>query len=183
MAGKLWIVNYLKPFAMEKAVERILSNSRPPGSHRLTTALIEATEPQVEKLRQEKEIISLKPISGQLSGGTCIAAVSLGLKCGKPATKIDRLWGGLVCDEHASLPEKSRQTRAANELVERLDQLQREVDQMVEGAERARADGEYVSVLVTELLAGVATHLNSGKEALQLARETLAGAIKGDRKS
>ncbi len=178
MAGTLWIVNYLAPFPLEEKVGRILSETKPPGSNRLMTALVEISGGQVNRLRHQQEVISMRPVSTPLESSRCVAVTSDGLRCGRPAAIPDPLWGGLICDEHASMGERMRHQRKAERLLETIDDLSRQMEDAIAKASRAREEGEQTSVLVAELLLGVCAHLSSGKETLQLARSSLQDALR-----
>lgn len=178
MTGKLWIVNYLEPFPLHKRVERVLSDARPPGSNRLVTALVEATDPQVGRLKQQGEVVNLRAVSEPIESTKCVAVNAEGARCGKPASVLDPLWGGLVCAEHASTGEQMRHRQAARLLLDSVDGLQQLLDELLEGASKARAQSDEVSVLATELLLGLHSHLVSSKEALEMARTTITNGLK-----
>lgn len=178
MAGRLWIVNYLEPFQLDKRVGRILSETRPPGANKLVTCLVEATDQQATRLRHEEEVVSVRPVSAPLESTRCVAINANGVRCGKPASELDPLWGGLICEEHSSMGERMRHRQAAQKLFDVMDSLQREIDEAVEAAERARGQGEGVSLLVAELLLGVHAHLSSARESLEIARVSLTTALK-----
>ncbi len=178
MAGKLWIVNYLEPFPLEKRVERILSDTRPPGSNRLVTALVEASDPQAGRLKQHEGVVSLRPVSEPIQSTRCVAVNGRGQRCRKPASVIDPLWGGLVCEEHASTDERMRHNQAARLLLDSVERLQQQLDDLLNGANGARAQAGSVSVLATELLLGLHTHLVAAKDALDMTRTTLANGVR-----
>jgi hypothetical protein len=178
MAGKLWIVNYLEPFPLQKRVDRILSDARPPGSNRLVTALVEASDPQVGRLRQQGEVVSLRPVSEPLESTRCVAVNADGVRCGQPASVLDSLWGGMVCEEHASAAERMRHAHAARLMLDTVEGLQQQMNELLDGASKARAQSDEVSVLATELLLGLHSHLVSGKEVLEMAKSSLLNGLK-----
>lgn len=178
MAGRLWIVNYLEPMDLNKKVGRVLSETRPPGSNKLVTALVEASDPQVNRLKHQEEVVSVRPVSAPLESTQCVAINAEGVRCGKPASVPDALWGGLICEEHASTGESMRHRQSADRLLDTIDGLESQIDQVIAAANVARDEGEHVSVLVAELLLGVQAHLASGKESLQVVKSTLRNAMK-----
>ena len=89
-----------------------------------------------------------------------------------------RFGGGLVCAEHASTGEQMRHRQAARLLLDSVDGLQQLLDELLEGASKARAQSDEVSVLATELLLGLHSHLVSSKEALEMARTTITNGLK-----
>ncbi|HEX9017521.1 MAG TPA: hypothetical protein VF960_16120 [Chloroflexota bacterium] len=178
MAGRLWIVNYLEPLELGKKVGRVLSETRPPGSNRLVTALVEASDPQVNRLRHQEEVVSVRPVSAPLESNKCVAVTEEGERCGKPATVPDPLWGGLVCAEHAATGERMRHRQGARKLLDSVEGLQARLDEVGEAAGRAHSEGEQVSLLVSELLLGVQAHIASAEEAVRLIRTTLLAGMK-----
>lgn len=178
MAGRLWIVNYLEPFPLDKRVGRVLSETRPPGANKLVTCLVEATDLQATRLRHEQEVVNVRPVSAPLESTRCVAINADGVRCGKPASDLDPLWGGLICGEHSSMGERMRHREAAQQLLDVIDSLQREIDEAANTADRAYGEGERVSLLAAELLRGVHAHLLSGRESLEIARASLHTAMK-----
>jgi hypothetical protein len=178
MTGRLWIVNYLEPFALDQKVGRILSETRPPGANKLVTSLVEASDTQVNRLRHQEEVVGVRPVSAPLESTRCVAVNNDGVRCGKPASVPDALWGGLVCEEHAAMGERMRHRQAAQRLMDTIGGLQEQLDEILEGAKQAHTQSERVSLLAGELLLGVHAHLTSGREALQIATTSLQDAMK-----